>query len=266
MMASKFTCFTFDIAENNVAHVRLTRPEVANMFDPVAHGEFVQLLKDIWGRTDIRALVLSAEGKSFSAGGDMNMMLRQNNDRELRDSVAWEARAILEMLTDLSFPVIAAVQGNAIGLGATIATLSDIVVVYEGARIADPHVHLGLVAGDGGVLSWAQSVGLNRAKRYLLTGDPITGKQAYEMGLATDLVATPEEVTDAALAIANRIAALPKWGVMGTKRAFNKLSRTIGTPALELGLAYEMECMGGQEVFDTVTATMAAMKAKKAAK
>lgn len=265
-MASKFTCFTFDVAENNVAHVRLTRPEVANMFDPVAHGEFVQLLKDIWGRTDIRALVLSAEGKSFSAGGDMNMMLRQNNDRELRDSVAWEARAILEMLTDLSFPVIAAVQGNAIGLGATIATLSDIVVVYEGARIADPHVHLGLVAGDGGVISWAQSVGLNRAKRYLLTGDPISGRQAYEMGLATDIVATPEEVTDVALGIANRIAALPKWGVMGTKRAFNKLTRTIGTPALELGLAYEMECMGGQEVFDTVTATMAAMKAKKAAK
>lgn len=261
-MASAYTCFTFEVADA-IGHVRFTRPDVHNMFDEKAHSEFVALLKDVWGRTDLRALVLSAEGKSFSAGGDMNMMIKQNSDWEMRDRIGWEARALFDMFTDLSIPVISAVQGNAIGLGATIATLSDVVVVFEGARIADPHVHLGLVAGDGGVVAWAQAIGLTRAKRYLLTGETITGKQAYEMGLATDLVGSPEDVLETAMSIAQKIAKLPKHGVIGTKRAFNKLTRTIATPAFELGLALEMETMGGEEVLETVQAAMAAMKAKK---
>lgn len=262
-MANSYTCFTYEVNDENIAHLRFIRPDVHNMFDEKAHSEFVALLQDIWGRNDIRALVISAEGKSFSAGGDMNMMIKQNSDWDMRDRIGWEARALFDMFTDLSFPVISAVQGNAIGLGATIATLSDIVVVYEGARIADPHVHLGLVAGDGGVVSWAQAVGLTRAKRYLLTGDTITGKQAYDMGLATDLVSSADEVLDTAMGIAKRIAKLPKHGVIGTKRAFNKVTRTIATPAFELGLALEMEAMGGPEVLETVHAAMAAMKAKK---
>jgi enoyl-CoA hydratase len=145
-------------------------------------------------------------------------------------------------------------------LGATLATLSDIVVAAAEAKFADPHVDLGLVAGDGGIISWSQAIGVTRAKRYLFTGERITGQKAYEMGLVTDVVATPEEVYPAARKIAEMIAAKPKCGIIGTKRAFTKLTRILADPVFELGLAYEMEAVAGPEVLAAVQAMQAAMK------
>lgn len=249
-------CFAFEVGDDQVARLRFTRPELHNRFDEQMHSEFPELLLEIWRRNDIRAMILSADGKSFSAGGDLNMMLAQNSDKKMRDRIAWEAKIIYGVFAELPFPVIAAVQGAAIGLGATILAMSDIVVACEAAKIADPHVQLGLVAGDGGVIGWSQSIGVNRAKRYLLTGERISGRLAYEMGLVTDLVNTPEEVVPKAEEIAQMILALPKGGVEGTKRTFAKYTQQLSGPVFELGLTYEMECLAGPEVRDTVTAIL----------
>lgn len=257
---SAYTCFSFETDAKGIARVHFTRPELHNRFDEPMHGEFAQLMLDIWKREDIRVLILSAEGRSWSAGGDLDMMLRQNSDKVLRDRITWEAKVIFELFVALPFPVIAAVHGAAIGLGATIATLSDIVVAAADAKFADPHVDLGLVAGDGGIISWSQAIGVTRAKRFIFTGERVTGRKGYEMGLVSDLVETPEEVYPAARAIAETIAAKPKSGVIGTKRAFTKLTRIISDPVFELGLAYEMEAMGGPEVLAAVQAMQAAMK------
>lgn len=256
---SAYTCFTFEVDEKNIARVNFTRPELHNRFDEPMHSEFAKLMMEIWGREDIRALIISGEGRSWSAGGDLDMIIRQGDDKALRDRITWEAKVIFEIFVALPFPVIAAVHGNAIGLGATIATLSDILVTSADAKFADPHVDLGLVAGDGGIISWAQAIGVARAKRYLLTGERISGKQAYEMGLAGELVATPEEVYPAARALAEKIAAKPKAGVIGTKRAFSRLTKVISDPVFELGLAYEMETMTDPEVQATVKAMKAAI-------
>lgn len=255
-----FTCFTLSVDEKHIARVNFTRPELHNRFDELMHSEFAQLMLELWKREDIRALILSAEGRSWSAGGDLDMMVRQNSDKAMRDRITWEAKVIYETFVALPFPVIAAVHGAAIGLGATLATLSDIVVAAADAKFADPHVDLGLVAGDGGIISWSQSIGVTRAKRFIFTGERISGRRAYEMGLVSDLVETPAEVYPAARAIAETIASKPKSGIIGTKRAFTKLTRLIGDPVFELGLAYEMEAMGGPEVLAAVQSVQNAMK------
>lgn len=259
-MSEGYSCFDLSVDEKGIGRVHFTRPDLHNRFDEPMHSEFARLMIDLWKREDIRVLILSAEGRSWSAGGDLDMMVRQNGDKALRDRITWEAKVIFDVFIALPFPVIAAVHGTAIGLGATIATLSDIVVVAADAKLADPHVDLGLVAGDGGIISWSQAIGVTRAKRFIFTGERVSGRKAYEMGLASDLVETPEEVYPAARAIAETIASKPRSGVIGTKRAFTKLTKQIADPVFELGLVYEMEAMGGPEVLAAVQAAQEAMK------
>jgi len=247
-----YACLTI-AADGPVAHLRLTRPDLHNRFDEPLHAEFPAALAEL-GRQDLAAVILSAEGRSFSAGGDLEMMLRANALAPMRRRLAAEGAAIIEGLLALPCPVVAAVQGAAIGLGATIITCCDIVVAWRGARIVDPHVRLGLVAGDGGVMGWSGSVGMMRARRYLLTGDSLTAEQACAMGMISDLVDTPEEALAGARAIADRIAALPRGGVQGTKRAFSRLARDAFGAAFELSLALEMETLGGPEVLAAATA------------
>lgn len=231
-----------------VAELRLVRPDLHNRFDEDLHGELPRALQSVAQMEGIRALVISAEGRSFSAGGDTEMIRRANRDATLRERLRGEALAIVHGLLDLPHPVIAAVQGSAIGLGATLLGCCDIVVAYRRAKIADPHVQLGMVAGDGGILAWTQAVGLQRARRYLLTGDALRAEEAFAMGLVSDLVDSPEEALPAAMALAGRIAALPRGGVQGTRLAFARLSRELYGTAFERSLDAEMETLAGPEI------------------
>lgn len=236
-----------------VAEIRFNRPDLLNRFDMPAHIEFAAALEEVAIRADdARALVLSAEGRAFSAGGDFDEMLEAHTSRAARADMVKYAKAVFYGVADLHVPVVSAIQGAAIGLGATIATLSDIVVAWKGAKIADTHVNVGLVAGDGGIISWSQSIGVNRAKRHLLTGDVITGEQAYEWGLVTELVDTPEESAPRARALAQRIAAMPPQGITGTKRAFARITGLIAHQALSAGLEYEMESMASPDLLATI--------------
>lgn len=238
---------------DSVAEIRFTRPDLLNRFDMPAHIEFANAIEEVAKRVpDMRALVLSAEGRAFSAGGDFDEMLEAHASAAIRDDMVKYAKAVFNGLVELHIPVVSAVQGAAIGLGATIATLSDIVVAWKGAKIADTHVGVGLAAGDGGVISWSQSIGINRAKRYLLTGDIITGEQAYQWGLVTELVDTPEETAPRARELAAKIAAMAPGGVTGTKRTFARITSLITAQALDAGLAYEMEAMASPDLPATI--------------
>jgi enoyl-CoA hydratase len=258
----EFTTLSFSV-EDGIGYIRFTRPDLHNRFDEIQHAEFPKAIAPLAARTDIAALVISAEGRSFSAGGDLDMMLRANQSESLRLRLTAEGLAIIEGLLAIPYPIVAAVQGAAVGLGASIIGCCDIVVAARQVKIADPHVLLGLVAGDGGIMGWSQSVGVMRAKRFLLTGDAITGEQAHAMGMVSDLVDTAEEALPAAQAIARRIAALPRSGVRGTKRAFSRLSRDLYGAAFELSFAYEIDALGGDEVRAAVEAAQRAMKTRK---
>lgn len=250
-MPSEFSCLTVNV-EDSVAHIRLIKPDVHNRFDDALHSEFPRALAQVAQDQQPAALVISSEGKSFSAGGDLDAVLVANRSLEVRERLRREALSIVNEIVNMPIPVITAVQGAAIGLGASVVTCSDIIVAWKDAKIADPHVKLGLVAGDGGVLGWSQGMGVMRAKRYLLTGDTITGAEAHAMGLVSDIVENPEDALPAAMALARQIAALPRGGVRGTKRAFARISRDLYGAAFELSLAYEMETLAGEEVRETI--------------
>lgn len=257
-----FTCLTLEITDS-IAHLRLTRPDMHNRFDELLHSEFPKAIYSLVDNLDVAVLLISAEGKSFSAGGDMDMMLRANRSKSMRDRLMQEGLHIVEGLLALPFPVIAAVQGAAVGLGASIIGCCDIVVAWREAKIADPHVVLGLAAGDGGVIGWSSSVGIMRAKRYLLTGEFINGEQAHAMGLVTDLVDSPENALPAAQSIADKIALLPRGGVRGTKKAFSRLTRDLYGAAFELSFSYEMETLASEEVRETVKTKKSGMTIDK---
>jgi enoyl-CoA hydratase len=244
---TEFDCLELTFHES-IALLRLNRPTLHNRFDAALHREFPHALAMTASHKDVAALVIAADGPSFSAGGDLRMMLEANASAELRSQLKREALDIVDGLIDMPVPVIAAVQGNAIGLGATVLACCDMVVATRKVRVADPHVLIGLAAGDGGILGWSQSVGLLRAKRHLLTGEAVTGEQAHAMGLVTDLVDTADECEPAALALAKKVAALPRGGVAATKRAFALLTRDVYRPAFALSLDLEMETLASEEV------------------
>lgn len=235
-----------------IAQLRLARPALGNRFDETGHTEFAAALELLAASEKTRVVIVSAEGKHFSAGGDFDDIIAAGKSEVIRARMSRVASQLFHRLVALPMPVVVAVQGAAIGLGATIVSLCDISVVYREAKISDPHVQVGIAAGDGGIIGWSQSVGMNRAKRYLLTGDYLTAAEAHAMGLITDLVDSPEDALPKCTEIAQRIVALPRGGVEGTKRAFLRLTQQSALTAFEAGLAYEMQSMASPDVAATV--------------
>ena len=251
-----------DFQAPNVRHadgicvITLNRPKVLNRFDALLETELTEVLKSLSGRSDVRVAVLLAEGKVFSAGGDFEMMLECNVNIEERLAALQRARELLDAITSLPIPLITGVQGAAIGLGATVASGSDVVVASANVKIADTHVAVGLAAGDGGALFWPQAVGTLRARRYVLTGEPLSAGKAYDFGLVTDLVDEPADVETAAMAIAATIAALPPLGVRGTKAALNQLTKQRAGEVVETALLWSGMTLGSADLAEAVTAFM----------
>ena len=159
-------------------------------------------------------------------------------DAAEKDAAIAEGRRIVIDMLEVPQPIIAAVNGPAMGLGATVALFSDIVIAAEHSVIADPHVALGMVAGDGGAIIWPWLVGANRAKEFLLTGDRLDAKRAYELGLFNRVVAA-NDLDNVAHNLARQIAALSPMAVQGTKAAVNALLRDAANTVLATSLAIE---------------------------
>lgn len=240
--------------EGEVTVVTLTRPELLNRFDMAMHDAFQEMLEGLHADRESRAVVLASTGKAFSAGGDFEMMREAYESAELRNELIDGARNLLTTLADIDRPIVVAMQGAAIGLGATVALACDAIVASRNAQIADTHVVAGLVAGDGGCLVWPEAVGMLRARRHLLTGDPLGAEQAHAIGLVTDLVDAPEDALPAAMALAQRIAALPPLAVQGTKRALNRITRARLDEVLETSLAGELETLGSRDLLEAIDA------------
>ena len=157
-----------------------------------------------------RAAVITGAGRAFSAGGDFGYLEELANDAALRAKTITDGREIVLGMARCRVPVIAAVNGPAVGLGCSLVALSDIVYIAEDAYLADPHVQVGLVAADGGPLTWPLHISLLLAKEYALTGARITAQRAVELGLANHAVADP---LDAAIKAAKKILELPQQAV-----------------------------------------------------
>jgi enoyl-CoA hydratase len=167
------------------------------------------------------------------------------DDEAMRAQTMAEGRAIIEGMVRCRLPVIAAVNGPAVGLGCSLAVLSDIVLMGEGAFLADPHLRMGLVPGDGG-MAWPVLTSLSRAKEYLFLGSRIPAADAVSMGLASRVVA-PEKLLDEALALALRLADVPAAALQTTKRALNAYLDQQLDNAFAVALTGELDSMHSEE-------------------
>ncbi len=201
--------------------VTLNAPPMNPVSDQMEE-ELAQIFFDINRDPSVAVVIFTGAGKAFSAGGNLDWVLAaiEKNDYDGWVHSMRRVRRTLMSMLDLDVPIIAKINGHAIGLGATLALFSDITVASERATLSDPHVQIGLVAGDGGALIWPQLIGFARAKRYLLTGERMSATEAANIGLISQVVA-PEELDSTVEALAQKIAALPSRGVKGTKRAIN---------------------------------------------
>ncbi|MEW6472847.1 MAG: enoyl-CoA hydratase/isomerase family protein [Actinomycetota bacterium] len=237
-----------------VTEITLCRPDLLNRFDDDLHIEFTSALRQVAADRGARVIVLASTGKVFSAGGDFELMRTAHDDPAARRRIVDDGRALLTTLIDVPQAVVAAVQGAAVGLGVTVALACDAVVAARAAWLADTHVNIGLVAGDGGCVVWPQSVGMLLAKRHLLTGDRLTAERAWQLGLVTDLVDEPDDVLPAARALADRIAALPPLAVQGTKRALNRVLQQRSGEVLDLSFAHEEATLASRDLLEAIAA------------
>ncbi|MDB5972463.1 MAG: hypothetical protein JWQ90_4913 [Hydrocarboniphaga sp.] len=222
---------TLDNPPTNAADIG-THRELSTIFDDIARDDATKVV-----------VVTGAGTRAFSAGGDIDVMLDQLTNTESLKLQFDEAQRMLRALLALEKPVIARINGHAIGFGATLALFCDISYAIETAKIADPHVGVGLVAGDGGALIWPLLIGYARAREYLLTGDAIKAAEAAMIGLITRAYATMDELDTATYAMAERLAGGASRAINGTKTAINLVLRgqVEGLIAAHSGLEFISE-------------------------
>lgn len=225
---------------NNTQYVRLNRPDRLNAFNGQLHTELTNVLEGIAADPAAAStIVLCGVGQAFSAGGDLQWFKEMDED-DLETLFA-EARRLIYALLAIEQPIIAMVRGPAVGLGATIALMSDFVIATEDAVFADPHVQIGVVAGDGGAAIWPLLCGIGRAKRYLLLGEQLDAKEAQGLGLI-DWIVAGEDLEVRTEELATRLARGPQQAIRGTKKAVNKHLEDAVARTLDLSLALERPC------------------------
>lgn len=210
-----------------------------NAVDAKMHSELARVFFDAQDDTGSDLVVLTGTGGAFCAGGDTTWFQEQIERPDTFRAIAPEAKRIVSSLLELEKPLIARVNGPAAGLGATLALLCDIVIASDTAVIGDPHIKVGLVAGDGGALIWPQLVGFARAKEYLMTGEMLSAVEAERIGLINHVV--PGSSLDEKVAeMSAKILGNPRWAVRWTKTVVNTQLREIAARLSDPAVAYEV--------------------------
>ena len=229
-----------------VAVVTMNRPAQMNAADAVLHRRLAEVWAEIGVDRSVRAVVLTGAGKAFSAGGDFPRMVATQVDQDIQDEVFDEARRTVLGMVNLPQPVIAAINGPAVGLGASLAALCDLSVMAETAFLADPHLGVGLVSADGAAILWPLLIGLARAKEFVLLGERITASRALEIGLVNRVVPHAETV-QVALDIAEKLTKLPHRSLQDTKRVMNSHAIRALDASFEYAMSAERQSVNSVE-------------------
>jgi enoyl-CoA hydratase len=231
------------VGQDGLAIVRIDDPNDENY---VKHSHPMHReLRDIWpalsADPEVRGVVLAGGDKEFYPVPTMQSLAAILESRPgIQHTLQREARDIARNIIDFTKPLVAAVSTKAHGMGAQIAFLCDFAVAARSVSFQDTHTRLGLTSGDGATLVWPLVVGLARARRYVLRGHPLSAAEAYEFGLLSDLVETPEEVLPTAEGVARKLIGLPAAAFQTTKFALNQWLRLGATISLEVASALEV--------------------------
>lgn len=240
-------------ADGPLRIITLNRPGALNAVNDALHTGLARLWPRLSEDYDARAAVLTGAGRAFSAGGDFAYLKQLGEDPVLRAKTIAHGRDLVLGMARCRVPLVAAVNGPAVGLGCSLVALSDIVYLAESAYLADPHAQIGLVAADGGPLTWPLHTSMLWAKEYALTGAKIPAARALEMGLANHVAADP--LTEA-LATAKKIAGMPRQAVESTKRLLNMQLEKNVLATLDYATTSE-ELTFGSDDFRAIVARLA---------
>lgn len=238
---SRYECLKVEKADR-VATVTLNRPETGNRIEHRFHNELQDIWADLARDKEVNAILLTGSGKYFSVGGNVKGMQDRPGGDVFEEGEMLEpsgGRRIVQNMLDCEQPIVCAINGDCIGLAATVALLCDITVASQKARIADPHVKIGLVAGDGGAVIWPMLVGPNRAKEFLMRGNLIDAVAAERMGLINYAV-PQEQVLPKARELAQELADGAPWAIRWTKLAVNKAIKDQFNLIMDASYALEM--------------------------
>jgi len=217
-------------SEPPIATITLNRPKVLNALSPELIKELTGALADLDADETIRAVVLTGGPKVFAAGADIGDMAERGPVEQLRrdQTGRWLAFAAFTK------PLVAAVNGYALGGGCEVMLMCDLIVAGDSARLGQPEINLGIIPGAGGTQRWPRTAGKYVAMEVMLTGAPITAERAYQLGVVNKVV--PSEMTiELAKRLARQLAEKPPLAVRMAKEAVQKSFET----ALSEGLAAE---------------------------
>lgn len=241
------------VRDGHILRVTLNDPDNLNVLDENSERAFRALFEAIQLDDEIRVVVLTGTGSAFNAGGNVGLNLDYNASRKLASIVLGNARRIVTSMLDCEKPILAKINGDAVGLGATLSLLCDMTFMVDTARIGDPHIKVGLVAGDGGALIWPLLIGYARAKQYLLSGDLLTASEAAAIGLVN--FAVPADELDALVdKWANRLARSAPHAIQGTKAAINAGLKLNAAAVLDYGISREAISISSKDLVEAVNA------------
>src|SRR6058998_2255372 len=236
---SSFPNMIFERRDPDILWITLSKTEKLNTADAQMH----QALADLWPMIDrdpeTRVVVLTGSGRAFSAGGDLDRIKNAHGDYEQVVTILEETRDIVYKMLYCSKPIVAAINGVAVGAGVVVGLLADISIMAEGARLGDGHTKMGWAAGDHAAIIWPLLCGMAKAKYYLLTSDFIDGREAERIGLVSRAVDSADEVLPTALEVADKLARGPQYALRWTKRSLNNWLR-VAAPIFDASLAFEM--------------------------
>lgn len=224
--------------KGRVLTLTMSRPGTLNAVDATLHEELSRIFYDVAADREADVVVLTGAGDAFCAGGDLQWLNAMHGDPAAFAQTVWEGKRLVNSLLDLEKPIIARLPGHAIGLGCTIALYCDIIYAADTAKLGDPHVSVGLVAGDGGAVIWPQLIGYARAKEYLMTGDLLSAADAAAIGLINHAV--PADELDAAVyGMAERLAGGALNAIKWTKASVNAGLKQAANAVLDTAFNFE---------------------------
>ena len=219
---------------DDLAIVTINRPEALNSLNREVIRDIFQCMKDIERDGVARCVIITGAGRSFIAGADISTMVEMQG-HEGRD---WTKGGmdLMDFIEAMKIPVIAAINGFALGGGCELALACDIRIASTKAKFSQPETGLGLIPGYGGTQRLPRLVGKGMAKYMIFTGEMVNAEEAYRIGLVEKLVA-PEELMDVALKTAEAILSKAPLSTRMAKRAINAAQNTD----LATGMGYELE-------------------------
>lgn len=252
-MSDRYAAYTklkIDYPADRVLRITFSNPKTFNSVDAETHTQMTDIWRDIDRDPDINAVIVTGEGKAFSAGGDFGLVENMIGNFDAIMKTWKEAKDLVYNIINCNKPIISAINGPAAGAGLVVGILADISIAGKRAKIVDGHPRLGVAAGDVAAIVWPLLVSMAKAKYYLLTCKPVSGEEAERIGLVSMCV-EDDELQDIALQTAVELSNGAQSAIRWTKYSLNNWLRQAG-PIFDASTALEMLGFAGEDIKEGV--------------